>query len=95
VAEIPEHEGRVSDWASEDGPPPRTSRSGSNIRPQALSTAPGPQRALRFVITTTVVVAGMGSAAGDRGPPHDERLVAAAAVRSSGFATGPHSGYRD
>jgi len=36
VAEIPEHEGRVSDWASEDGPPPRTSRSGSNIRPQAL-----------------------------------------------------------
>ena len=37
VAEIPEHEGRVSDWASEDGPPPRTSRSGSNIRPQALS----------------------------------------------------------
>ena len=27
----------MSDWASEDGPPPRTSRSGSNIRPQALS----------------------------------------------------------
>ena len=48
MAEIPEHEGRVSDWASEDGPPLRTSRSGSNIRPQALSPGPSLTWAARF-----------------------------------------------
>jgi acetyl-CoA acetyltransferase/uncharacterized OB-fold protein len=43
VAEILEHEGRVSEWASESGPPPRTSRSGSNIRPQTLSMSENDQ----------------------------------------------------
>ena len=54
MAEIPEHEGRVSDWTSEDGPPPRTSRSGSNIRPQALSLQEVPRP--RYVVYYTVEI---------------------------------------
>src|SRR5664279_6024034 len=69
---------------------------GSSFRlgTRARTTAPAPHRALRSVMTTTVVVAGMGCAAGVRGPSHHEP-ARPDLRRSSGFETGPHSDHRD